>query len=199
MKPTYHTNQYPLRGAFRKAPILAFFLALLLIPIGAIAKERVPLKIGATFTSCPECDEIVDAFADIPTPEENDQGAPYLFTNWGYDEGTATHFGAFTTIYQVDFFADGSAISHFIVTAADGSWIAGMNWITPTGEDTSEFVAEFGGDYGEASGRFEGITARVEGGIVFNGDGTADYEAEGTIDNLGRAKKKCHQKRTHSD
>ncbi len=170
--------------------LLAVVLAFILIPLGANAKDRVPLKIGATFTSCPECDDIVDAFAHLPVPVENDEESPRVFTNYGYDEGTATHFGSFTTIYQVHFFADGTAISHFILTAADGSWIEGMNWITPTGEDTSEFVAEFGGEYGEGSGRFSGVSARVEGGIVFNGVVTADYEAEGTIDNLGRAKKR---------
>ncbi len=183
MNPRPHT--FHRRVSFT-ASILATLLTLLLLPLSAFAKDRVPLKIGAMFTFCNECD-FAEAFEDVPV---SDHDAPYVGSRYGVDEGTATHFGAFTTIYRVDFFRDGSVISHFILTAADGSRMEGINRIAPPRGGVSGFVAMFGGDHGQGSGRFAGVSASVEGVIVFNSPGSAEYFAEGTIDNLGRAKKR---------
>lgn len=129
------------------------------------AGQMVPLKIGAQLTLCTaeECPEAVRLFG---------LGGPNRL--FAVDVGNATHFGRFRTIYACDVFPDGTYACRFLLTAADGSTIAGRNrGILATPGNPGPFEAWFDG----GTKRLRNATGFVRG-IVVAGEG---YQGLGWI------------------
>ncbi len=191
-----HLNDIPVKRMKSLYATNIIYRRLIMIPLitiacfslAAQAGDEVPHKISAALTlyDDPEDTEAFEVFNldDLPLTE------PDATPQWGEDEGHATHFGAFTTIYRFDFlnevrFEDGVPYipvhGYFILTAADGSQFYGVNFTKFYGFGlTNEFTA----DFLEGTGRFEGLTASVSGISVPGG-----YIAEGTMTNPGRGRR----------
>ena len=142
----------------------------------AQAEGVVPLRIrgrvmACTPEQCPEALKILSQ-VDVPTtPAE-----PIIFV----DEGLATHFGHFRTIYAGYRFPDNRFVGKFVLTAADGSTINGSNsGFFPTPGSPSPFTADFEG----GTKRFQYAKAHVEGQLFWVALGVADYKGQtGWID-----------------
>ena len=155
-----------------------FAIAILIALVGVTksdAAKEVPLKILGRVAACtPE--QCPEAFALLPQVEPPTTPAmPVLFA----DQGRATHFGNFRTVYAGYLFPDGSFVGTFVLTAADGSQIKGNNSgrFAAPGMPGS-FVADFQG----GTKRFKHAKAHAEGQIFSVAEGVADYRGEGDID-----------------
>ncbi len=178
-----HRIQHRLHSLVTYCAFLAF-----LFPLPGLAGEKsVPLNLKGAGSFCQEgddCSDIVAAFdfESFPAPDDT------AFSSYGYDQGIGSHFGKYSVIYRIDFFANFDAEGYFILTTADGSGYIGRNFFIFTGfNEVGNGTWAVHVEFIHGLGRFEGVAGSADGNVESN---LVDfiYDVEGTLDNPGRGR-----------